>query len=208
MQLKERFSMGYRVLTGAMLALVWLLHGVTHAQTAPKPPANFPAAYLSVGQGSVSEPLINEITGSYSYYKRIRVDGEEDRSSQIVLDIARVSSTVLFAQLSVPFRNALMCEYRGVFEYKTDGEFIAIDDIKDPNSCVMQLKVNSNSLVLIDESIDHKRCTVKARCYPDGSVDRLYFSRHIKEKVTSLSSILVSDEYKAEKDRFRAQFNR
>ena len=43
---------------------------------------------------------------------------------------------------------------------------------------------------------------------PDGSVDRLYFSRHIKEKVTSLSSILVSDEYKAEKDRFRAQFNR
>ena len=53
MQLKERFSMGYRVLTGAMLALVWLLHGVTHAQTAPKPPASFPAAYLSVGQGSV-----------------------------------------------------------------------------------------------------------------------------------------------------------
>ncbi len=190
------------------IGLGLMVSGWALAQTAPKPQASFPAAYQSVGQSSVSEPLINEIVGSYSYYKRIRVDGEEDRNSQIVLDLARISSTTLFAQLAVPFRNALMCEYRGVFEYKTNGEFIAIDDIKDPNSCVMQLKVNTNSLVLIDESIDHKRCTVKARCYPDGSVDRIYFSRHNKEKITSISSILVSDKYKAEKDRFRAQFNR
>ena len=73
-----------------------------------------PPAYLVAGDAAVSEPLINEVVGTYKYRKVVRVDGEEDRNMEIKLDVLPRSPTRLYAELFVPNRNLQNCTYRGV----------------------------------------------------------------------------------------------
>lgn len=167
-----------------------------------------PPAYLVAGDAAVSAPLIKEVIGTYKYRKVVRVDGEEDRNMEVKLDVLPRSPTRLYAELFVPNRNLQNCTYRGIFEFKGSNEFIAIDDVNNPKSCIMEFKINANSIVLIDQSHDRKQCSIKARCHPDGSVDRIYFSKHIKEKTHLVSNILTSEPYIAEVERFREQFKR
>ena len=185
------------------ITLLTLAPALVQGQTAVLPPA-----YLVAGDAAVSEPLINEVIGTYKYRKVVRVDGEADRNMEIKLDVLPRTSTRLYAELFVPNRNLQNCTYRGVFEFKGSNEFIAIDDVNNPKSCIMEFKINANSIVLIDQSHDRKQCSIKAGCYPDGSVDRIYFSKHIKEKTNLVSNILTSEPYIAEVERFREQFKR
>ena len=185
------------------ITLMTLSSGVVLGQ-----PTAIPPAYLVTGNAAVSEPLINEVVGTYKYRKVVKVDGEEDRNMEIKLDVLPRSATRLYAELFVPNRNLHNCTYRGIFEFKGSNEFIAIDDVNDPKSCVMEFKINANSIVLIDQSHDRKQCSIKAGCHPNGSVDRIYFSKHIKEKTNLVSNILTSEPYIAEVERFREQFKR
>ena len=191
--------------TTALLAfiLVAMFPGLSQGQTPALPPA-----YLVTGDPTVSAPLIEEAVGSYKYRKVVRVDGEADRNMEITLDIVSRSPTSLYAQLFVPNRNLLNCSYQGLFEFKGNNEFIAIDDVQNPMGCIMELKINANSIVLIDQSHDRQQCSIKARCHPEGSVDRIYFSKHIKEKTRLVSNITTSEPYIAEVDNFRRQFKR
>jgi hypothetical protein len=185
------------------ITLLAIAPAIVQGQTTALPPA-----YLVAGDAAVSEPLINEVIGTYKYRKVVKVDGEEDRNMEIKLDVLPRSSTRLYAELFVPNRNLHNCTFRGIFEFKGSNEFIAIDDVNNPKSCIMEFKINANSIVLIDQSHDRKQCSIKASCHPGGSVDRIYFSKHIKEKTNLVSNILTSDPYLAEVERFREQFKR
>ena len=72
------------------MMLLALAPAMVQAQATALPPA-----YLVAGDAAVSEPLINEVTGTYKYRKVVRVDGEEDRNMEIKLDVLPRSPTRL-----------------------------------------------------------------------------------------------------------------